>query len=293
MLISAARPRLAVGWLMLAVALFFVAAALAEAWLVRAGAGAPGAAWAVWFVDRFTAFLVPCALLAVVLLPDGRAPSRAWRPVLAVGGRSTDGRDRVLLPGRRAGGEPGHRRARPVRRPAQPGRGAARLLGGSVAGLDLLVLQLPMLLIPLALGHRLLRADPTERQRLVVLLLGAGVFATLLVLGHLAWPSASGALDVLASLLLVVVVVGTVLGPRREVDYVVHHAVVFVVLTVLVAARTSLPPRRSPPGARTCRPGARAPSPPSRPCSCSRCAGGSSAWCTASCTATATTRTPP
>ena len=55
-LIAAGRPRIAVGWLMLAVALLFAGSGLAEAW-VRHG-GPVGWAAAVWFVDRFSAVLV-------------------------------------------------------------------------------------------------------------------------------------------------------------------------------------------------------------------------------------------
>ena len=75
----------------------------------------------------------------------------------------------------------------------------------------------------------------------MTLLLAAGVFAVLLGLGHLAWPALADVLDVVGTVLLVAVVVATVLGPRREIEYVVHHAVVFTVLTAAGHRRVRRP----------------------------------------------------
>jgi signal transduction histidine kinase len=91
-----------------------------------------------------------------------------------------------------------------------------------------------MLLVPVGLAHRVLRAAPAQRHRLVTLMLASSVFAAMLVVGHLVWPATADLFDVLGSTLLVAVVISTVLGPRREVELVVHHAVVFVVLTLAV-----------------------------------------------------------
>jgi signal transduction histidine kinase len=106
-----------------------------------------------------------------------------------------------------------------------------------VEGLDLVALQLPMLLVPVAIGQRLVRSrhDAGQRPRLVALLLAATVFALALVIGRLVWPEAGDVFDVLGSALLAAVITGTVLGVRQdEVEYAVHHAFVLAVLTMAV-----------------------------------------------------------
>jgi signal transduction histidine kinase len=233
-LIAAARPRWALGWLLLAVALMFVGIGLAGAVVSSEAAGDRGTAWALWYVDRASALLVPCALLALVLLPDGRLPSRAWRPfvtllvgvqVLVIGTFS-------LLEGPAAG--PDSTAPAAVRDLANPVGVLPSGWADAVAGVDVWLLQLPMLLVPVALAHRVVRAAPDQRPRLVTLMLASAIFAAMLVVGHLLWPATADLLDVLGSVLLVAVVTTTVLGPRREIELVVHHAVVFAVLTLTV-----------------------------------------------------------
>ena len=235
-LIAAARPRMVTGWLLIAVAGFFVGIGLAEGFLARSSTGSVGAAWAVWYVDRASAFLVPCALLAVLSLPDGRLPAPAWRPVLAgvVGTQLVLVSAFCLVSGPAVG--PDSDLAAKFGSLSNPVGVLPGSWAGILDGLDVIVLQLPLLLVPLAFWHRLRRADPERRTSLAVLLLGAAVFATLLVAGRLAWPAAADALDIAGSALLVVVVIGTVLGPRREIEYVVHQASVFVALTLVIAS---------------------------------------------------------
>ena len=78
-LVASGRPGNPLGWLMLAVAAVFAGAAFGTEWLESGRDG--GAAWATWFVDRASAFLVPATLAVLLLLPDGRLPSPRWRPV--------------------------------------------------------------------------------------------------------------------------------------------------------------------------------------------------------------------
>ncbi|MGH3335848.1 MAG: sensor histidine kinase [Nocardioides sp.] len=235
-LIAAARPRMVTGWLLIVVAGFFVGIGLAEGFLAQASSGSAGAPWAIWYVDRASAFLVPCALLAVLLLPDGRFPAPAWRPIVAgvVGTQFVLVSAFCLVSGPAVG--PDSDLVTSFGSLSNP----VGVLPGSWAGLldgvDVVVLQLPLLLVPLAFWHRLRRADPERKTALAVLLLGAAVFATLLVVGRLAWPGAADALDIAGSALLVVVVIGTVLGPRREIEYVVHQATVYVALTLVIAS---------------------------------------------------------
>ena len=83
-LVAAGRPRIAVGWLLLGVGLLFATSGLADQWVAREGAAGPGAAWAIWWSDRFSGLLVVLMCLALLLLPDGRLPTRRWHPPVVV-----------------------------------------------------------------------------------------------------------------------------------------------------------------------------------------------------------------
>lgn len=236
-LIAAGRPRIAVGWLMLAVALLFAGSGLAQAWVTYALAEGltSGVAWAVWFTDRFSAVLVVCALVALLLLPDGRLPAPWWRVllgvvvpvqvlVLAVF---------VLAAGPAAG--PGSSFPPEVLGLQSPAGVLPRRAGEAVQGFDTLVLQLPLLLVPLAVVTRLRSASAVDRRRLVDILLAVAVFALLVVLGHGLWPSAAHVLDVVGSLLVGATLTAAVLRRRLDqVEVVVHSTAVHVVLTALV-----------------------------------------------------------
>lgn len=90
MVVAARHPRNAVGWVMLAVA-FSHTVALAAASYGYAGfeepaRDLPGASWAVWVSTWAWVpghWLVPTLLL--LLFPDGRPPSRRWRPLVGLG----------------------------------------------------------------------------------------------------------------------------------------------------------------------------------------------------------------
>ena len=79
-LIASQLPRHPVGWLMLAVGACFAGNAVALQWL--ASGREHGADTMSWWSDRGSAVVVPLTLLLVLLLPDGRLPSRRWRPVV-------------------------------------------------------------------------------------------------------------------------------------------------------------------------------------------------------------------
>lgn len=232
-LVAAGRPRVAVGWLMLSVALLFAASGFAEAW-VRYGE-APGRAMAVWFVDRPSAALVVCTLLTLLLLPDGRLPSPRWRPVVAatVAGQVVLVAAWALVRGPAAA--PDSSWPAGVSELANPVGVLPASWGGSIAGLDWL-LQLSLLLCLPALVVRLRRARSEERARLVVVLLALGVFVTAVVGGRAVWPPAADLLDVTASLFLAAVLVSAVLKHRLDdVTVVVHHTFVYVTLALGIA----------------------------------------------------------
>ncbi len=233
-LVAAGRPRSPVGWLILAVATMFCLSGAATTW-VRTGQE-PYAALAVWYVDRGSAFLVPCTLLFLLLLPDGQLPGRGWRwPVaLVVTAMSALVTVWCLVAGPAAG--PGSAWPAAVEALDNP-LGVLPPAWGEVAGSLDWALQLPLLLGLVAGVVRLRRARDGERSRLVTMVLALGIFVVAVVAGHLLWAPFAAVIDVLASALLGGVLVTAVL--RRHLDgvtVVVHHASVGAVLAVMVAA---------------------------------------------------------
>lgn len=235
-LISVALPRLLLGWLALGVALLFAATALGDAW-IRYGADGPGpdVAWAAWVTDRFGAFLVVATWLLLVLLPDGRLPSRRWRPF--VGGVVAIQCLALAAFTTLRGPAVGPDTSLPdlARTAANPVGLLPSGLGRWIEGLDTVLLQVPLLLCLVAYVVRLRRAGPDERVRVVGTLLAASTFVLLVVAGHAWWPEAAQILDVVAGALLAAQLTATVLGRRsRAVAAVVRQTFVHTVLTVLV-----------------------------------------------------------
>ncbi|CCG03679.1 sensor histidine kinase [Blastococcus saxobsidens] len=235
--LTTARPRNPLGWLALADALLFGAAALGAQWTRHAPDGDRGSAvaWAAWTADRFSAFLVVGVLLLLLLLPDGRLPSRRWRPVVgavvtlqcvAVGAFATV-RGPAAAPDTSL---PGYTLQLP-----NPVGVLPPGLAGRLDGLDTVLLQLPLLLGLVATVVRLRRAAAEERVRVVGVLLAASTFVLLVVIGHAWWPQLADAFDVLAGALLALQLTATVLGRRpRLVAVLVRQAFVHTVLTVVV-----------------------------------------------------------
>ena len=233
-LIAAGRPRIAIGWLLLAVALLFGASGLALAWLDTAGPiETTGAGWAIWFVDRFSALIVTALWLAVMLLPDGRLPSRRWLPpvmVVAVVQVVV-----VLAYSFTAGPAAGA--------DSEWATGVPNPVGiippvwtEWLTGLDWLFLQLPWLLVRVAAVVRLQRAQGEERRRLVAVLAVGIVLALVVVAGHAWWPGLADITDVAAGALFAVTLTSAVLRRRLDaLDFAVHHGIVFVVLSGVIA----------------------------------------------------------
>ncbi|MHA6695054.1 sensor histidine kinase [Homoserinimonas sp. A520] len=242
-LISAGRPQIAVGWLILASAVIFAAAGASNAWVafaIESGVG-DGVAWAAWFADRFSAVLVPLTFLAVILLPDGRLPSARWKPVVvlvsalqvatvvawALVSGPAGARDSDLPPTARQFVNPVGILPEPVEH--------------VLAAVEPFVLQVPLLLAPIVFAVRLWRAKGSERTRIATILLAATVFVLMLVVGRGLWPGAAEVLDIAAGVFLAAVVTTAVLRRRLAgVDVVVHHAVLFTVLTTVIAGAYTL-----------------------------------------------------
>jgi hypothetical protein len=89
-LITARVPGNAIGWLLALIGLLLAGELLTEQYAVYGLVTAPGSLPAVkvtgWFSVIFTVLAVFVLLLLLLLFPDGRLPSRRWRPVrLALG----------------------------------------------------------------------------------------------------------------------------------------------------------------------------------------------------------------
>lgn len=237
-LIAARRPRIAVGWLILGVALLFVGTVASDQWMQRATARGTeaGVDWAIWFTDRFSAVLVILTFLALVLLPDGALPSRRWRPVVLciVAVQSVTVAAWALVSGPAAA--PDSELSPTLTRLENPLGILPSAVGESVYGLDVLVLQLPLLLCPVAFAVRLRRAEGDERARVGLILLAVTTFVLFVVVGRALWPAAAHLLDIAGAILLATVLAAAVLRRwLREVDVVVHHTVAFGLLTLLIA----------------------------------------------------------
>lgn len=202
-LIAAGRPRIAVGWLILGVSLFFAATVTSALWIERAGTGGSlaGVDWAIWFMDRFSAVLVILTFLALVLLPDGALPSPRWRPVVLaiVVVQSATVAAWSLVSGPAVG--PDSDLAPRLRNLENPLGILPSSVGETMSGLDLLVLQLPLLLCPVAFVVRLRRAKGDERARTALIVLAATTFVLLIVVGRALWPAVAHVLDIAGAVL--------------------------------------------------------------------------------------------
>ena len=183
-LVAVSLPRLPIGWLMLFVAACFALNAAALQWLANDAGSA--AEWLAWWAGRGSAVLVPATLALVVLLPDGRLPSRGWRPVLgAVVALQVTG---ILVACLVSG---------PIRVDDPPPAGTEHLdnpLGvlpsswfDAVDHVIEPLLTLPFLLGVAAVAQRLRRPAGDERPRLVVVLVGVLALVLCLTVPDALW----------------------------------------------------------------------------------------------------------
>ena len=187
--------------------------------------------------DRFSAFLAVGIWLVLLLLPDGRLPSPRWRPVVGavVAAQCLLVTAFLLVRGPAAAPDTS---LPPV---ASDVRNPVGILPGQLSpALDVgawFLLQLPLLVCLVAYVVRLRGAAPPERARIVGVLLAASTMVVLVVLGHLWWPEAAEALDVLAAAVLAAELTATVLGRRpRAVSSVVRQTFVHTVLAAAVGS---------------------------------------------------------
>lgn len=232
-LIGAGRPDVAIGWLMLVVALLLGGAAFGGEW--ASDPDRPGAAWAVWWAERFAAYVVPMVLLVLLLLPDGRLPSRRWRlpATLVIGVQVALVTAYCVIRGPAAGDATSMPAA--ARGLANPVGWLPASASDTVQALEPWLLQLPMLLALAAIAVRLRRGEAEVRLGLGEVLVAGGLFVALTVLGHALWPAAADVLDVAGAALLGTSITVAVLRRRLgALDVVLHLSFVYSLLTVLI-----------------------------------------------------------
>jgi two-component system NarL family sensor kinase len=237
-LVTRARPGMVLGWLALGEAVLFAAAGLGDQWVRRAGTDGTdaGVAWAVWVTDRFSAFLAVGVWLVLILLPDGRLPSRRWRAVVGAIVVAQCLALAAFATTRGPAAGPDSSLPAQVQDVANPVGLLPAGVGEALEGLDTVLLQVPLVLCLVAYVVRLRRAGPDERVRVVGVLLAASTFVLLVVLGHAWWPQAADTLDVVAGGLLAAQLTATVLGRRpHTVAAVVRQTFVHTVLVSVVA----------------------------------------------------------
>jgi signal transduction histidine kinase len=233
-LIAAGRPEIAVGWLAFGVSGMFALQGLcAEAIEHGPGTLAP---WAVLYLDRASALIVPVSWLALMLLPDGRLPSRRWRPVvvgvlvLQVALISAW----CVLEGSAAAPDSTYRVAG-----ENPIGVFPETWTGALDSAAFPILVGPQLLLLWAIVVRVRRAVGDERRRLVSMLGAVVLFVLALFLSDAAEGYsrvASDGLDVVGAIVLGAGLTAAVLRRRmHEVDVVIHHGLVYGVLTLTIA----------------------------------------------------------
>lgn len=233
-LIAAGRPEIAVGWLAFGVSGMLALQGLCAAAIERG----PGtlASWAVMYVDRASALIVPVSWLALMLLPDGRLPSRRWRPVavavlvlqvvLICGW--------CLLEGSAATPDSAYR---------VPGENPIGVLPetwtGAIDSAAFPILVGPYLLLLWAIVLRVRGAVGEERRRLVSVLGAVVLFAFSQFLSEAAEGYSrvvADGLDVVGASVLGAGLTAAVLRRRmHEVDVVIHHGLVYGLLTLTIA----------------------------------------------------------
>ena len=235
-LVASRQPRNAVGWLFLAAPLWAFAGAFAEEYSYRALVADPGepagivAAWVydwAWFPALGAIVLVPA------LFPDGRLPSRRWRPLLwaCVALVAVVALGAALSPGPIDSTWPGTHEKPLTIQGAKGFFDAVQAPAGIVA-----VVLLLGLLSSVVVRFRHSRGD--ERQQLKWMLVAMALLFVGLLLGETLLPDALDTILFAVAIAAVPVAAGIAMLKYRlyDVDVVIRKTLVYGSLTVLLAA---------------------------------------------------------
>ena len=239
--VVARHPTNSIGWLFCVAGIPFGISGVAYGWgaygLFAEPGALPGAEWGAWLGSWLFApslFAVPALLF--VLFPDGKPPSRRWRPVvwliLAGVGATTLGS--ALTPGRLT--EPPFKG---IENPA--GVEAAGTAIEAVGFAGFVVLFVGILLGAVALAARFRRARGDERQQLKWFAAAGGAFALVCAVAVSPWFESSdtiGQLLILLAFAAIPIAAGVAILKYRlyDIDRVINRALVYGVLTATLAA---------------------------------------------------------
>ena len=238
-LVASRRPENPIGWIFCVAGFVFGVGILAEAYanyaLHVSSAPVSGARFAAWLSSWTGPGLLLAAAFLFLLFPDGRLPSRRWRPVawIVIIGSSLNALGVAFGPGPLEA----HRSiANPV--------GIAGPLGGVVEVLGFagaVVINVGVLLSGVSLVVRLIRARGVERQQLKwfvysALMMGCGFAASILFrsgpANSIAWT-----LGILGFLVLPVATGIALLRYRLyDIDRIINRTLVYGALTAVLVA---------------------------------------------------------
>ena len=239
-LIASRRPENSIGWLFCAVGVPLGLSGAANGWAAYAlfenPGGLPGAELAAWLAEWIflpAIFAVPSLLF--LLFPDGRPPTRRWRPVVLLVAVATFA---ATVAGALS---PGRLEERPFRGVDNPvgieGAGGAL---DAISGVGFSVLFISILLAVVALVLRFRRARGDERQQLKWFASAAALFALACVAALTPWMGSSDTVGQMAILLAfagIPVAAGVAILRYRlyDIDVVINRALVYGALTATLA----------------------------------------------------------
>lgn len=237
-LVVALRPANRVGWLLAAIgviqALSLLGSNYGQAGIHDPSASLPEHAWAMWFSEWIwwpAHSLVPTLLLLV--FPDGRLPSRRWRPVAATAvlAAALGAIGWALMPAAQSDVEGLYPPA--YEHPGPSSFAAADIL----LSVSLLALVLALVGSLTALVRRFRRSAGAERQQLEWVLVGALALVVLLVAGFFIPPPVGPLLVGIGMVCLPAAMAVAVIHHRLwDIDVVLSRSLLFGTLTVGVVA---------------------------------------------------------
>jgi hypothetical protein len=233
--IASRQSRNAIGWLFLAIGLTsgFQLAGLgyADYALYVEDGGPPGGSWSAWTALWMDSLFFLGIVLLVLLFPDGRLPSRRWRPVLValVVGSLALTAVRLLRPG------PLEETTMPEPNPA--GLDSAKTILDIVEAIGALLFVPATILACVCAVRRFRRARGVERKQFQWFALAAAWLLVAFVVAIVAEGEVAQALIGIAFAGLAVAAGIAILRYRLyEIDRIVSRTLVYASLTVLLGA---------------------------------------------------------
>jgi signal transduction histidine kinase len=241
-LLAGVRPRLVIGWLLLATAVPFlvgmVAGQVAYLGLVTSPGSVQGATVALWVSNWiFPPALVPLFVLVPLVFPDGRLPSRRWTTVVVCGvalavvllGFGAFGTETLLLQGQWL--------PNPYAVAALSGVGPAVIAAANLGVLACCVTAVVSLVVRWRGADRATRAQISwVVLALLVMGLGFGVDAVLALLAPTVYPTVFPVLQLLPVVVPVAIGIAVLQYRLFDIEIVVRRVLIYGALTIVLLA---------------------------------------------------------